>query len=218
MSSVNASTTQSSSPEKKVRAPALSEKYSKFIQFSYYMMSQMSETETFTKEEFLNQVQMFATVDEQQTFIQGFFDNQKDNKKAMRKDIQEKKKASQPKKVRAPRKTKKESTPTPIPTTTDTQPVADNTNESQENLIENITNELTEEPMIAATTTNEVEVAEEPHMIEKINAAIEVAEDMTSKKPRAKKATTGEKKPRVAKKKQTKEPTTPKLTEDDDSP
>jgi len=214
MSSVNASTTQSSSPEKKVRAPALSEKYSKFIQFSYYMMSQMSETETFTKEDFLNQVQMFATVDEQQTFIQGFFDNQKDNKKAMRKDIQEKKKASQPKKVRAPRKTKKETTPTP--TTTDAQPVADNTNESQENLIENLTNELTEEPMIAPT--NDSEVAEEPPMIDKINAAIEVAEDMTSKKPRAKKATTGEKKPRVAKKKQTKEPTPPKLTEADDSP
>jgi hypothetical protein len=214
MSSVNASTTQSSSPEKKVRAPALSEKYSKFIQFSYYMMSQMSETETFTKEEFLNQVQMFATVDEQQTFIQGFFDNQKDNKKAMRKDIQEKKKASQPKKVRAPRKTKKETTPTP--TTTEAQPVADNTNESQENLIENLTTELTEEPMIAPT--NDSEVAEEPPMIDKINAAIEVAEDMTSKKPRAKKATTGEKKPRVAKKKQTKEPTTPKLTEADDSP
>lgn len=215
MSSVNASTTQSSSPEKKVRAPALSEKYSKFIQFSYYMMSQMSETETFTKEEFLNQVQMFATVDEQQTFIQGFFDNQKDNKKAMRKDIQEKKKASQPKKVRAPRKTKKETTPTP--TTTDAQPVADNTNESQENLIENLTNELTEDPMIN-TTTNAVEVVEEPPIIDKINEAIEVAEDMTSKKPRAKKATTGEKKPRVAKKKQTKEPTTPKLTEADDSP
>lgn len=216
MSSANVSTTQSTSPEKKVRAPALSEKYSKFIQFSYYMMSQMSETETFTKEEFLNQVQMFATVDEQQTFIQGFFDNQKDNKKAMRKDIQEKKKASQPKKVRAPRKTKKESTPTPT-TTTDAQPVADNTNESQENLIENLTNELTEEPMVA-TTTNTVEVAEEPPMIDKINAAIEVAEDMTAKKPRAKKATTGEKKPRVAKKKQTKEPTTPILTEADDSP
>ena len=215
MSSVNASISQSSSPEKKVRAPALSEKYSKFIQFSYYMMSQMSETETFTKEEFLNQVQMFATVDEQQTFIQGFFDNQKDNKKAMRKDIQEKKKASQPKKVRAPRKTKKETTPAPT-TTTDAQPVTDNTNESQENLIENLTNELTEEPMVA--TTNTVEVAEEPPMIDKINAAIEVAEDMTSKKPRAKKATTGEKKPRVAKKKQTKEPTTPILTEADDSP
>ena len=219
MSSANVSTTQSTSPEKKVRAPALSEKYSKFIQFSYYMMSQMSETETFTKEEFLNQVQMFATVEEQQTFIQGFFDNQKDNKKAMRKDIQEKKKADKPKKVRAPRKTKKESTPTPTTTTTtDAQPVTDNTNESQENLIENLTNELTEEPMIT-TTANAVEVvSEEPPMIDNINAAIEVAEDMTAKKPRAKKATTGEKKPRVAKKKQTKEPTTPILTEADDSP
>lgn len=220
MSSENASTPQTTSPVKTARTPALSEKYSKFIQFSYYMMSQMSETETFTKEEFLNQVQMFATVEEQQTFIQGFFDNQKDNKKAMRKDIQEKKKADQPKKVRAPRKTKKESTPTPTTTTTtDTQSTTNNTNESQENLIENLTNELTEEPMVAiTTTTNAVEVAEEIPMIDNINAAIEVAEDMTSKKPRAKKATTGEKKPRVAKKKQTKEPTTPILTEADDSP
>ena len=219
MSSENASTPQTTSPVKTARTPALSEKYSKFIQFSYYMMSQMSETETFTKEEFLNQVQMFATVEEQQTFIQGFFDNQKDNKKAMRKDIQEKKKADKPKKVRAPRKTKKESTPTPTTTTTtDAQPVTDNTNESQENLIENLTNELTEEPMIT-TTANAVEVvSEEPPMIDNINAAIEVAEDMTAKKPRAKKATTGEKKPRVAKKKQTKEPTTPILTEADDSP
>jgi len=212
MSSVNASTTQSSSPEKKARAPALSEKYSKFIQFSYYMMSQMSETETFTKDEFLNQVKMFATVEVQQTFIQGFFDNQKDNKKAMRKDIQEKKKANQPKKVRAPRKTKKESPPTP--TTTDTQPTTNNTNESQENLIENLTNELTEEPMINTTAIDDVAVTDEPHMIDNINAAIEVAEDMTAKKPRAKKAT-GEKKPRVAKKKQA---TTPILNEEDDSP
>jgi len=212
MSSVNASTTQSSSPEKKARAPALSEKYSKFIQFSYYMMSQMSETETFTKDEFINQVKMFATVEVQQTFIQGFFDNQKDNKKAMRKDIQEKKKANQPKKVRAPRKTKKESPPTP--TTTDTQPTTNNTNESQENLIENLTNELTEEPMINTTAIDDVAVTDEPHMIDNINAAIEVAEDMTAKKPRAKKAT-GEKKPRVAKKKQA---TTPILNEEDDSP
>jgi len=220
MSSENASTPQTTSPVKTARTPALSEKYSKFIQFSYYMMSQMSETETFTKEEFLNQVQMFATVEEQQTFIQGFFDNQKDNKKAMRKDIQEKKKADKPKKVRAPRKTKKESTPTPTTTTTttDTQSTTNNTGESQENLIENLTNELTEEPMIT-TTANAVEVvSEEPPMIDNINAAIEVAEDMTAKKPRAKKATTGEKKPRVAKKKQTKEPTTPILTEADDSP
>jgi len=219
MSSANVSTTQTTSPVKKTRTPALPEKYSKFIQFSYYMMSQMSETETFTKDEFLNQVKMFATVEEQQTFIQGFFDNQKDNKKAMRKDIQEKKKANQPKKVRAPRKTKKESTPTTTDTQPETQPGmntgTDEMNESQENLIENLTNELTEEPMVATTTSAVEVVSEEPDMIDKINAAIEVAEDMTAKKPRAKKATT-EKKPRVAKKKQTKEPTTPRLNEDED--
>ena len=212
--SANASTTQPISPEKKARAKALPEKYSKFIQFSYYMMSQMSETETFTKDEFLNQVKMFATVEEQQPFIQGFFDNQKENKKSMRKDLLAKKKADQPKKVKAPRKAKKEPT-------TNTQPSND---VSQENLIEDLTDELTEEPMITDTT---VEVAEEPRidttaielvddepMVDKINAAIEVAEVMTAKKPRATKAT-GEKKPRAAKKKKA-PPTTPILTEDED--
>ena len=174
---------------KKTRAPTLSEKYSKFIQFGYYMMSQMQDTDSFTKEEFLNKIEMFATVDEQQTFIQGFLDNQKENKKSMRKDIQERKKANQPKKVKAPRKTKKETAKKDI-TETETEPSAAETQtdsvtatESQENLIENLTNELTEEPMI-----------------DKIHAAIEVAQDMTAKKPRAKKAAT-EKKPRVTKKK-----------------
>ena len=216
------STTQPTSPEKKTRAKALPEKYSKFIQFSYYMMSQMSETETFTKDDFLNQVKMFATVEEQQPFIQGFFDNQKDNKKSMRKDIQAKKKADQPKKVKAPRKTKKEPT-------TNTQPSND-ADASQANLIEDLIDELIEEPIIDTTANNKnstaVEVAEEPMidttsvevadepMIDKINAAIEVAEVMTAKKPRATKAT-GEKKPRAAKKKQA-PPTTPILTEEED--
>lgn len=174
---------------KKTRAPTLSEKYSKFIQFGYYMMSQMQDTDSFTKEEFLNKVEMFATVDEQQTFIQGFLDNQKENKKSMRKDIQERKKANQPKKVKAPRKTKKETAKKDTietetePSAAETQTDSVTATESQENLIENLTNELTEEPMI-----------------DKIHAAIEVAQDMTAKKPRAKKAAT-EKKPRVTKKK-----------------
>lgn len=189
MSSETESTT--TSPVKKVRAPILSEKYSKFIQFSYYMMSQM-ESENFTKEDFLNNVKMFATVEEQQTFIQGFFDNQKDNKKAMRKNVQDKKKANQPKKVRASRKTKKAATTestTNEPTTNEPAQEAESTTNSgtQENLIESLTNELTEEPMI-----------------NKISAAIEIAEDITAKKTRAKKAT-GEKKARVVKKKATKE-------------
>ena len=179
----SATLASTTSPEKKTRAPVLTEKYSKFIQFSYYMMSQM-ESDTFTKEEFLNNVKMFATVEEQQTFIQGFFDNQKDNKKSMRKNIQDKKKANQPKKVRAPRKTKKAATDEP------TQEADSTTNpESQENLIESLTEELIEEPMI-----------------NKISAAIEIAEDMTAKKPREKKAAgAGEKKARVVKKKVVKE-------------
>ena len=187
MSSTSAPTTPlSNSPMKKTRAPVLSEKYSKFIQFSHYMMSQM-ESDTFTKEEFLNSVQMFATVEEQQTFIQGFFDNQKDNKKAMRQNIQNRKKDNQPKKVRAPRKTQKAVSADESAQGTDTT-----NNDTQENLIESLTDELTEEPMI-----------------NKISAAIEIAEDITAKKPREKKAA-GEKKARVVKKKAMKEqePTT----------
>ena len=188
MSSTSAPTTPlSNSPMKKTRAPVLSEKYSKFIQFSHYMMSQM-ESDTFTKEEFLNSVKMFATVEEQQTFIQGFFDNQKDNKKAMRQNIQNRKKDNQPKKVRAPRKTTKVAAAVEPTQETDTT----TNNDTQENLIESLTDELTEEPMI-----------------NKIGAAIEIAEDITAKKPREKKAA-GEKKARVVKKKAMKEqePTT----------
>ena len=182
------------SPVKKTKSVSLPEKFHKFIQFGYYMMSQMSDAETFTKEEFINNLKMFATVDEQQTFIQNFFDNQKSIKSSIRKDIQDRNKANKPKKVRAPRKTNK-SEPNVEPTT---QEAANN---NQENLIESLTDELTEEPMI-----------------DKINAAIEIAEDMTAKKPREKKASTGEKKAaaavtdekkqRVVKKKNTKEPTT----------
>jgi hypothetical protein len=172
------------SPVKKTKRVSLPEKYHKFIQFGYYMMSQMPDTETFTKDEFINNLKMFATVEEQQTFIQGFFDNQKSIKSSIRKTIQDRNKANKPKKVRAPRKTKK-TEPKVEPTT---QEAANSDN--QADLISNLTDELTEEPMI-----------------DKINAAIEIAEDMTAKKkPREKKA--GEKKQRVVKKKTENEPTT----------
>lgn len=162
----NATTTQAT----KVKTPSLPEKYSKFIQFGYYMMTKMmgnNDTSSFTKDEFLNKIQMFATVEEQQTFIQGFFDNQKENKKDMRKMLQERKKANQPKKKRTTKKTTQKET-SDIQTETTTEQVA----ETQEDLLTTITNELTEEPMIDRITT-----------------AIEVAKDITAKKPRAKKTT-----------------------------
>lgn len=180
MSSENESTFN----EKKPRAPTLSEKYSKFIQFGYYMMSKMTDTETFTKEDFLNQIQMFATVEQQQTCIQEFFDNQKENKKAMRKEIQNRNKITKPKKEKAPRKTKKTAATAEVENTNTAE---QNETTTSENIIENITKELIEEPMI-----------------DRINTAIEVAKDITSKKSRSKKDTTDEKKSRT-KKKQTKE-------------
>lgn len=159
--SANTNTTPTSEVSKKVRIPTLTEKYSKFIQFGYYMMSQMSETDSFNRDDFMNQLKVFAPVDEQQAFIQGFFDNQKDVKKKMRKEVQDQKKLNKPKKEKAPRKTKSNDnnkSESNKPTDGDV---------SQENLIETITNELTEEPMI-----------------NKINSAIEVAKDLTAKKAR----------------------------------
>lgn len=170
----NNATTQST----KVKTPSLPEKYSKFIQFGYYMMTKMmddndNEISSFTKDEFLNKVQMFATVEEQQTFIQGFFDNQKENKKDMRKMLQERKKANQPKKKRTTKKSTTKDTVTPNePTDIQTEATTEPVTETQEDLLATITNELTEEPMIDRITT-----------------AIEVAKDITAKKPRAKKTT-----------------------------
>ena len=176
MSAVTDNNATTTTQATKVKTPSLPEKYSKFIQFGYYMMTKMmddNDTSSFTKDEFLNKIQMFATVEEQQTFIQGFFDNQKENKKDMRKILQERKKANQPKKKRTTKKTtQKETTTTTETSDIQTEITTEQVAETQEDLLTTITNELTEEPMIDRITT-----------------AIEVAKDITAKKPRAKKTT-----------------------------
>ena len=161
-------TNQASEVTKKTKAPSLPEKFNKFIQFGYYMMSRMSNQESFNREEYMEQLQMFATVEDQQSFVQNFFDNQKQIKKDIallkksrnkKPDVEKPKRTTKPKGKGKGKATKQTQSETP----TDPAVVED----TQENLIETITNELTEEPMIS-----------------QITSAIEVAKELTAKKPR----------------------------------
>jgi len=165
-------TNQASEVTKKTKAPSLPEKYNKFIQFGYYMMSLMSNQESFNRDEYMEQLKMFATVEDQQSFVQNFFDNQKQIKKditLLKKSRNKKPAVEKPKRTTKPKgKAKQTQSETP------TEPAV--VEETQENLIETITNELTEEPMIT-----------------QITSAIEVAKELTAKKPRVVKKKTAKK-------------------------
>ena len=183
MSTVN---TPTQSPvAKKTRAPVLSEKLSKFIQFGYFMMSQMSDSDSFTKDEYMESLQMFAPVEEQDSFVQGFLDGKKETKKNMNKMVRDKKNENKPKKQRTPRAPRKakETGVTELTQSDLSDPV-----------VRNLSIELSEEPMIEQTT----ETSAPEEIREQINAAVEVAKELTAKKPRVKKADS-EKKPRVKK-------------------
>jgi hypothetical protein len=183
MSTVN---TPTQSPvAKKTRAPVLSEKLSKFIQFGYFMMSQMSDSDSFTKDEYMEKLQMFAPVEEQDSFVQGFLDGKKETKKNMNKMVRDKKNENKPKKQRTPRAPRKakETGVTELTQSDLSDPV-----------VRNLSIELSEEPMIEQTT----ETSAPEEIREQINAAVEVAKELTAKKPRVKKADS-EKKPRVKK-------------------
>ena len=183
MSTVN---TPTQSPvAKKTRAPVLSEKLSKFIQFGYFMMSQMSDSDSFTKDEYMEKLQMFAPVEEQDSFVQGFLDGKKETNKNMNKMVRDKKNENKPKKQRTPRAPRKakETGVTELTQSDLSDPV-----------VRNLSIELSEEPMIEQTT----ETSAPEEIREQINAAVEVAKELTAKKPRVKKADT-EKKPRVKK-------------------
>jgi hypothetical protein len=170
MSADNTNLAQTSEVTKKVRKPTLVEKYSKFIQFGYYMMSQMSDEDSFTREDFVNQLKVFAPVEEQQTFIQGFLDNQSIIKKRMLGEVRAKNTVTKPKKEKAPRKTKVNAKGN---NKKNAKQSSSGMDDSQSNLIEAITNELTEEPMI-----------------NKITSAIELANNLTAKKSRTTKKNT----------------------------
>ena len=62
------------------RAPTLSAKYSKFIQYSYYLINTFCKYEGLELDQAkLNQIaHTFGDIDEQETFVKGFLDNTKD--------------------------------------------------------------------------------------------------------------------------------------------
>jgi hypothetical protein len=96
--------------EKKMRKPALPAKFNKFIQFGYFFLKQYNDMDGVTpidENSFLDKLHLFDTVDNQQAFVQAFFDDAKNINKTIRKVIQAKlkadKKAAAPPKVKAPR-------------------------------------------------------------------------------------------------------------------
>lgn len=207
MSTVN---TPTQSPvAKKTRAPVLSEKLSKFIQFGYFMMSQMSDSDSFTKDEYMEKLQMFAPVEEQDSFVQGFLDGKKETKKNMNKMVRDKKNENKPKKQRTPRAPRKAKNASVTELTQSElsdpviqnlsielseEPMIEQTTETSDPVVRNLSTEFSEEPMTDPTT----ETSAPEEIREQINAAVEVAKELTAKKPRVKKADT-EKKPRVKK-------------------
>ena len=89
---------ESSEPiEKKKREPGLPAKYSKFLQFGIYLAESLKDTEgnitINSYDDFINKLYIFDTVNNQQNFVQTFFDQSKDINKSIKKMIVNKKKA-----------------------------------------------------------------------------------------------------------------------------
>jgi len=106
----NTVTLNNNTVEKKMRKPSLPAKFNKFIQFGYFFLKQYNAMDGVTpidETEFLDKLHLFDTVDNQQAFVQSFFDDAKNINKTIRKTIQAKikadKKAAAPPKVKAPR-------------------------------------------------------------------------------------------------------------------
>ena len=85
--------------EKKVRAPTLPAKFNRFIQFSYYFIRTLNNKSLekngevlFDEERFFEEANVFAAVDVQQRFVEGFLEN-KSIGKEMRTHLLDKKKA-----------------------------------------------------------------------------------------------------------------------------
>ena len=77
----------------KTRQPTLPDKYGKFIQFAYYMMENvLGEDFQMDKAAYLEKIQLFGNVGEQQTLVQGFLNRAKETKATIRKMVSDKKK------------------------------------------------------------------------------------------------------------------------------
>jgi hypothetical protein len=140
--------------DKKPRAPTLPAKFGKFIQFGFWLMNKINddpENPVVDEKLFIEKINLYSDIQDQQAFVQGFFDQSKDVAKSIRSNTQQKKKndikiakaaakaaAKQDKKIRAPRikKEKKinennDDTNTNTNTDTNTDTDTDNNNENK---------------------------------------------------------------------------------------
>tara|TARA_Y100000361_G_C11161812_1_gene347948 strand:- start:10393 stop:11052 length:660 start_codon:yes stop_codon:yes gene_type:complete len=118
----------------------LPEKYSKFIQFGYFMMNLLKNKNknTFTEDEFLNELQIFNSNEEQQSLIESFLNDKNNIKKNMNKNIKEYNES--------------------IIKTNNTN-ISDNNIEDKSTDINSTSNELQEEQFIVENINNAVELA-----------------------------------------------------------
>jgi len=83
--------------DKKPRVPTLPAKFAKFIQFGFFLVQKLKNDDgTFDVLDdagYLDFLQIHGSVDEQQAFVQQFFDESKDINKDLRKIVADKKKA-----------------------------------------------------------------------------------------------------------------------------
>ena len=80
--------------ETKAHKSTLPEKYGKFLQFAYYMMDNILGDEfEMDKDAYIEKINLFGSVEDQQNMVQGFLDAAKENKKTIRKVIADRKKA-----------------------------------------------------------------------------------------------------------------------------
>lgn len=73
--------------DKKPRAPTLPAKYAKFIQFGFWFLKKLNENSdapAIDEALFNEKLKLFAPIDQQQAFVQEFFDSSKDINKSIR--------------------------------------------------------------------------------------------------------------------------------------
>ena len=120
---------------KKERAPRLTAKFGKFIEFGFFFVNQYNQQVASSDDgrtpldadALYLALQVFGAVPEQQAFVQGFFDQSKDVKKQLRDVVKQHIKANKPpvqRKPRAKKAPKSESDSDPDPAPADPKPKA----------------------------------------------------------------------------------------------
>jgi len=83
--------------EKKPRSPILPAKFSKFIQFGFFLINRFKDEDgnfsVDNEQDFIDAIHLFDSIDAQQAFVQDFFDDSKNIAKSIRKIILDKKRA-----------------------------------------------------------------------------------------------------------------------------